>query len=164
VDIIVTVKSKADQSVRSVRQPANGRVVLGRGPDSAVPLEAPGISREHLEVEAEDTALFLTDLSSNGTWLNGSRMPQRRKCRVADDDFIELPGYELRFQVASALGNSTSSMAVSGSGAAAAARTARVPAVEVKSRSLFRTFSPVEMFLLLVALASAALIAVYFAW
>ena len=47
---------------------------LARGPDSAVPLEAPGISREHLEVQAEDSAVFLTDLSSNGTWLNGARM------------------------------------------------------------------------------------------
>ena len=92
MEILVTVKSKADQSVRTVRQPVNGRFVLGRGPDSSVPLEAPGISREHLEVQAEDSSLFLTDLSSNGTWLNGARMPPRRRCRVSETDFIKLLG------------------------------------------------------------------------
>lgn len=145
--------------MRSVRHPANGRIVLGRGPDSSVPLEAPGISREHLEVQAEDSALFLVDLSSNGTWLNGARMPPRRKCRVAEDDFIELPGYELRFQMAGAAGNHSSTVAVPNAGNAATRR-ALAPA-EVRSGSLLRSLTPLELFLILVALASVALLVIY---
>jgi predicted component of type VI protein secretion system len=156
VEILVTVKSKADQSVRTVRQPVNGRFVLGRGPDSSVPLEAPGISREHLEVQADDSSLFLIDLSSNGTWLNGARMPPRRRCRVTESDFIELPGFELHFQTAG--GNATSAPAIQ-PGAAAARLPS--PGPGKAKRSLATSFTPLEIFLVLVALASVSLFIFY---
>jgi pSer/pThr/pTyr-binding forkhead associated (FHA) protein len=144
VDIILSVKSKADESVQSIRHPVNGRLVLGRGPDSAVPLDAPGISREHLEVQAENSALFLTDLSSNGTWVNGARIPPRRKCKVGEGDFIELPGYEIRFQLV---------------GAAAAPLVSLKPGL--RPSSFARSFTGLELFLLVVVLASAALLVTY---
>ena len=54
-------------------------------------------------MQAEDSAVFLTpDLSSNGTWLNGARMTPRRRCRVGEEDFVELPGYEIRFRLVGA--------------------------------------------------------------
>lgn len=150
--------------MQNVRQPVNGRLVLGRGPDSAVPLEAPGISRDHLEVQVEDSALMLTDLSSNGTWINGVRMPQGRKCKVREDDFIELPGYEIHLQLA-------------GGSAAAPAPAPAIPAVPPPARSskapvapaasgartpsLAASFTGLELFLLLVALACVALLTFY---
>jgi predicted component of type VI protein secretion system len=160
VEIIFTVKSKADQSVRNLRHPVNGRMVLGRGPDSVIPLEAPGISREHLEVRVEDSSLYLVDLSSNGTWLNGDRMPPRRACRVGDTDSVELPGYELGFQIATAAAaTSAAATIVSKPANSSPARSALGPA---KSRSSFlRSFTPLEIFLFLIVLASLALLLFY---
>jgi predicted component of type VI protein secretion system len=157
VAIILNIKSKADESVRNVPHPANGRLVLGRGPDSAVPLEAPGISREHLEVQSEDSAVYLTDLSSNGTWLNGARMPPRRKCRVREGDFVELPGYEIRVQTAAGANGSSA-------GTATGFAPARLPAAHAAappSRSFIRSFTPLELFLLLLVAASAGLLGTY---
>jgi predicted component of type VI protein secretion system len=159
VDIILSVKSKADQSVRSVRHPANARMVLGRGPDSAVPLEAAGISREHLEVQAEDSALFLTDLSSNGTWLNGARMPPRRKCKVREGDFIELPGYEIHLQMGNAAAASSAPTAFSATTTATSPRLPSAP--PARSKSMVRSFTALELFLFLVVLASASLVIFY---
>jgi predicted component of type VI protein secretion system len=145
-----------------IRQPVGERMVLGRGPDSAVPLDAPGISREHLEVRAEDSAVFLTDLSSNGTWLNGSRMPPRRKCKVGEDDYVELPGYELRLQLARSapLVSSNGGRAeIQAPGSAAPLQ----PSATSRTGSLGRSFTGLELFVFVVALASAVLLAVYLA-
>lgn len=164
MEIIVTALSKADQSFRTIRQPVNGRLVLGRGPDSAVPLEAPGISREHLEVQAEDRNLFLIDLSSNGTWLNGARMPPRRKCRVAETDLVELPGYELRFQMASAAAANHPATVPAPHGPVSA--TVPVPPApgESRSKSVLSSFTSLEIFLFLIAAASLALLVLYLAY
>ncbi len=162
MDIILKVKSKADQSVQNVRQPVNGRLVLGRGPDSAVPLEAPGISRDHLEVQVEDSELMLTDLSSNGTWINGARMPQGRKCKVREGDFIELPGYEIHLQLA---GGSAAAPAPAAPAALPPARSSKAPVAPATSGartpSLAASFSGLELFLLVVAFACVALLTFY---
>jgi len=157
VELLVTVKSKADQSVKTVRQPVNGRLVLGRAAESAVPLEAPGISREHLEVQADDSSLYLIDLSSNGTWLNGARMPPKRRCRVSETDIVDLPGFELHFQPARP--NGAAAVASGPTGAAPA----RLPATAAAKRSgsLLSSFTALEVFLILIALASVALFLVY---
>lgn len=160
MDIILRVKSKADESVQSVRQPVNGRMVLGRGPDSAVPLEAPGISRDHLEVQVEDSALFLTDMSSNGTWINGARMPQGRKCKVKEDDFVELPGYEIQFQLVDAKAVPAIPVALPAAGSSKGLRGASA-ASGAPARSLGASFSGLELFLLAVGLACAALLVLY---
>ena len=157
MEILVTVKSKADQSLKTVRQPVNGRLVLGRGADSAVPLEAPGISREHLEVQADDSSLYLIDLSSNGTWLNGSRMPPRRKCRVGETDVVELPGFELHFQTARVNGTAAATSVAAG------AAPARLPAAgpAKRSGSFLSSFTALDIFLMLVAMASFGLFFFY---
>jgi predicted component of type VI protein secretion system len=161
VDIIFKVRSKTDESVRNVRHPVNGRMVLGRGPDSAVPLEAPGISREHLEVHAEDSALFLTDLSSNGTWINGARMPQARKCKVREGDFIEVPGYEIQFQLGVANSPRAAPAAPTASGLSRSKpRVAGATAAARSGRSL-AALSTLERFLLLVAFACVVLLVLY---
>ncbi len=160
MDIILNVKSKADQTVRNVRHPLNGRVILGRGPDSAVPLDAPGISREHLEVHLENSALLLTDLSSNGTWLNGARMPQRRKCRTSEGDVVELPGYEIRLQLVAPPPPLPGPRALPESGATNAPRSASVKAGK-RAPSLMASVSVLEVFLLLVVLMSAGLLIFY---
>ena len=146
--------------MQSVRHPVNGRMVLGRGPDSAVPLEAPGISRDHLEVQVEDSALFLTDISSNGTWINGARLPQGRKCKVREGDFIELPGYEIQFQLVGAAAAPAIQLGLPPAGSS---KGLQVPSATsgARARSLAGSFSGLELFLLFVALACAALLTLY---
>lgn len=160
MDIILKVKSKADQSVQIIRHAVNGRMVLGRGPESAVALDTPGISREHLEVQVEDSALVLTDLSSNGSWLNGARMPQHRKCKARENDLIELPGYEIQFQLATVAPASAMPTAPPAANPMNAKRIASAPSGE-GVRSLGASFAGLELFLLTVVLASAALLVFY---
>jgi len=160
VDIILKVKSKSDESVQNIRRPLNGRMVLGRGPDSAVPLDAPGISREHLEVQVEDSALSLVDVSSNGTWLNGARMPPRRKCKARESDLIELPGYEIHLQLAGApAGQGTPGPLLAGDPATAMRSASLAPGP--RTPPLMTNVSGVELFVIVVTLMSAGLLAFY---
>ena len=163
MEIIFKVKSKADASVQNVRHSLNGRMVLGRGADSAVPLEAPGISREHLEVQVEGLALMLTDLSSNGTWLNGARVPRRRKCKVREGDLIELPGYEIQCQLAGATQPAAAVATRPTTGSANSKSSPASPFSRGSARSLMASFSILELFLVAVVLASAVLLVLYLA-
>ena len=132
---------------------ANGVLILGRGPDCAVLLDGTGISREHTAIEWEDSVLFVTDLSTNGTWVNGKRIGSNRKCKVDEGDSIELPGYEIRYRIA-------------GHGAAAPAAKPAVKPVPSAGESqhplsMPGSFTLSELFLILVALAAFSLLLVY---
>ena len=157
MELILTVKSKADESVKNVRHLLSGPMVLGRGPESPISLEAPGISREHLELQVEGSALFVTDRSSNGTWINGARMPQGRKCKIREADFIELPGYEIQFQLIAAAAPAI----VGGGPAANASKQLRPAAFRGLSRSTTGSLGVVDLFALAVAFASVALLVTY---
>jgi predicted component of type VI protein secretion system len=100
VDVVLNVRSKADNSVKESKLALTGRLLVGRGPDCVVLLDGQGISREHLAVEGDDSSIFIMDTSSNGTWVNGKRLPQNGRSKVAQGDLIEVPGYELRIQAA----------------------------------------------------------------
>jgi len=55
--------------------PSSGSLVVGRAATSDVPIYDPTISRRHAEVSLEDGGVQIRDLgSSNGTFLNGSRI------------------------------------------------------------------------------------------
>src|SRR5262245_24131972 len=50
-------------------------LVVGRAPNSDIPIIDPTISRRHAEVESTDTGAIVRDLgSSNGTYVNGTRV------------------------------------------------------------------------------------------
>lgn len=76
--------------------------VIGRGVDNDWVLSDPErfLSSKHCQVTAEGNRYFLTDLSTNGTFLNGSAEPLGRGSRVAlnDGDYFDVGEY--RFQVA----------------------------------------------------------------
>jgi len=66
------VSTAGDQSI-DVKPGAT--LVVGRAVNSDVPIYDPTISRQHAQVSAEDGGLRVKDLgSSNGTFLNGSRV------------------------------------------------------------------------------------------
>jgi pSer/pThr/pTyr-binding forkhead associated (FHA) protein len=100
MDILLSIRSKSDSSSREVKCTIAEGLVIGRGVDKGVLLEGPDLSREHLVITAEGDDLFITDLSSNGTWLNGNRLTRTERSRVREGDQIEIPGYLLTFTVA----------------------------------------------------------------
>ncbi len=71
-------------------------VVLGRAPESPVPLDGRGISRSHLSLAVAEGWLYLSNLSANGVWINGSPVSRNAQVRFTPDDMIGLPGYTLR--------------------------------------------------------------------
>jgi pSer/pThr/pTyr-binding forkhead associated (FHA) protein len=62
-------------------------------------LEGAGISREHFRLHSESDRIFVTDLSSNGTWVNARRLSPGESHPVTSLDAIQIPGFEIRIEV-----------------------------------------------------------------
>jgi len=171
VEILLSVRSKADGAVKEHRCRVDGKLVLGRGPDSAVPLEGSSLSREHLVLQLEGSDLYAIDQSSNGSWVNGGRLTRGEKRRVQPGDTLEVPGYEMRLQLAGAGGAATEIV-----GAPAAARQAApaevieaAPAPEAPARKsplapvteFLGSFTGMEWFLAAIGFAALLLLFIY---
>jgi DNA-binding winged helix-turn-helix (wHTH) protein len=77
---------------------ADGENVLGRAPDAAVWIDAPGVSRHHARIVVADEHATIEDLGSkNGTYVRGQRVTSR--CRLADGDQIRLGTVVVIFRV-----------------------------------------------------------------
>ncbi len=100
MEILLSIRSKADSSTREVKSAIGDGLVIGRGAEQGVLLDGPDLSREHLVLTADGPNIFVTDLSSNGTWLNGTRLKRSVKTRANAEDLIEIPGYALSFRSA----------------------------------------------------------------
>src|SRR5215813_13259157 len=100
MDVRVLVKSKKEGQLQEITVSGPEQFVFGRGPSSPALLDGPGISREHVAVNVDQSEIFVTDLSVNGAWINGKRLVQRQKHRIQNGDVVELPGYELLFEFA----------------------------------------------------------------
>ena len=75
------------------------KITIGRHLGSPVLLQGDRLSRHHFFLVIVDGALLVEDLSSNGTWLNGSLLKAKMSARVKSGDIIEIPGYEMRVTV-----------------------------------------------------------------
>lgn len=171
MELIVSITSKSDQTQQSVACAVTPRIVFGRTPDSPVVLDGPGVSREHLALESEDGELFVVDLSSNGSWVNGTRLPRGRRHRVQAGDLVELPGYELRLETAKLAptgGPETvvapavaGELEASGATAAAAAPAAK-PSPLALIQGFWRSFTFLERFAFVVDVICIGLLVWYF--
>lgn len=74
---------------------STGPAILGRGPESPIPLEGTQLSREHLAFTCADGVLAITDLSSNGVWLNGQPLPKKTPVLCGPFDEVRIPGYTM---------------------------------------------------------------------
>ena len=83
MDLRLLVRAKDQGQQQEIALTGRKHFVLGRGPASAALLDGPGISREHVAVTVDDSEVFVADVSVNGTWVNGSRLAQNEKRRVA---------------------------------------------------------------------------------
>src|SRR6266545_994170 len=77
------------------RYPLQGAItVLGRQADATVCLAAKAVSRHHAQVVQADGEYFLEDLdSSNGTFLNGTRLSPRVRVRLTEHDTVQIGPY-----------------------------------------------------------------------
>jgi len=71
--------------------------VIGRSADTDLLILDPEVSRRHAILEAENGAVFLTDLQSrNGTYLNGRRI--RESIEVRPGDHVDVGTARILFQ------------------------------------------------------------------
>ena len=79
-----------------------GANVIGRDPDSAIQIDARGVSRHHARILVAQDVAILEDLGSkNGTHVNGRRITAA--ARLYDGDEINLGTITLTFRIASLL-------------------------------------------------------------
>jgi predicted component of type VI protein secretion system len=102
VDLLISARSEKDGGLSSAQVNLTDALTLGRGPESPVQLEGTGISREHFRLHAEGAEVFVTDLSSNGTWLNLTRLTRGESRPLTPADTIRIPGFEIRIQLRTA--------------------------------------------------------------
>jgi predicted component of type VI protein secretion system len=96
MELEISIENSDTGEVGVERMPIEGRVVLGRGPESPVALDGPLISREHIAFELVGGRLCVADLSANGSWLNDVQLQAGRRYPVTEADRVKVPGYELR--------------------------------------------------------------------
>ncbi len=61
------------------RHAIDGTILVGKHPENDVVIDAPGVSRYHLEIRAEADAVVVRDVGSkNGTFYNGARVTEVR--------------------------------------------------------------------------------------
>src|SRR5512147_241107 len=99
MDILLSIRSRTDNSVREIKHDIGNGLVVGRGAERGVLLDGPDLSREHLVLTTDGDDIYVTDLSSNGTWLNGTRLRRSVRSRVRVEDSIEVPGYLLTLKL-----------------------------------------------------------------
>ena len=170
MDILLSIRSKTDGSEREVKCPIGDGLAVGRGAEDGVLLDGPDLSREHFVLTTDGSNVYVTDTSSNGTWLNGNRLQRSARAQVRAEDSIEVPGYVLKVSAAVAP-EKTGESVIAQMPAASAEPSRFVPSPPAEPEKLpgnpvFRfigSFSFMEKFLLLVGLSGLALLVTYVA-
>ena len=171
MDILLSIRSKTGASTQEVPCSIGNGLVIGRGAEQGVLLDGPDLSREHLVLTTDGTHVYVTDLSINGTWLNGTRLKRSVKSRVRAEDLIEVPEYALSFKPAEQPEKAAESAIAQVPASAAEPRPVVVPQAEpVKPAGLLDpvfhilgSFTFGEKFFALVSVAGLALLYVYMA-
>ena len=99
MELELSIEFKETGKVTVSRLQVAGRVAIGRGPESPVLIDGPLISREHFAFEVVNDRLSVIDLSSNGVWLNGYRLPVGQLYLVNEADLLAVPGYNIRCMI-----------------------------------------------------------------
>jgi DNA-binding CsgD family transcriptional regulator len=84
--------------------PVNNRLVVGREcvgtpPAQRLLLDDPSVSRNHLEIRIGPSGdATLIDVSTNGTRVNGAKVPRGNPIAISDGDTMQLGGQQLQFR------------------------------------------------------------------
>ena len=165
MNILLSIRSTGDQSLREIPCALDDQLVIGRGAEQGLLLDGPDLSREHLVLASDGTNVYVTDISSNGTWINGTRLARAVRSRVRPEDAIEVPGYVLRFRV-QADGTQANALAPSATSLPVAPPAMPAPAGGAMAMldPIFRfigSFSFSEKLLILIAVSGLVLFVVY---
>lgn len=136
----------------------DGKVTFGRYLGSPVTLQGDRLSRNHFCFTVENGALTVEDLSSNGTWLNGLQLKEKRPEVVKSGDIIEIPGYHMEVSMQNV---SAPEPPRSDDDPVSKSREATVPSWKRAITPALQFLEPRETVLLLLALASVALITLF---
>ena len=96
MELQLVVVAEPDGEPQAFHFPDFERLTLGRGPDSPVPLDGSSLSREHLRFELSDRTLVVTDISSNGAWVNGKSLGAGLPRDLKPGDEVSVAGYRIR--------------------------------------------------------------------
>ena len=168
MDILLSIRSKTDGTVREVKCPIGDGLAVGRGAEDGVLLDGPDLSREHFLLSTEGTNFYVTDTSSNGTWLNGNRLQRSGRAQVHAEDSIEIPGYVLKVKAAAEPEKTGEAVAQMPPATAAPERFIPAPPEPVKLSGnpvtrFIGSFTFMEKFLLLVGVSGLILLFTYIA-
>ena len=164
MDIQLFVKTKSDGAVRSFKFPAGPPVVIGRNPEAVVPLEGSALSRDHFSIEYRGGSVYVTDTSSNGTWVNGELIGRGKSRAIGVADLVEVAGYEINYKL---LGEPAQSASQSAAGATSPGTSPAGPAPAWKgllgrARNFVGPFGGAEKTAVGLILCAAALTLIYF--
>jgi pSer/pThr/pTyr-binding forkhead associated (FHA) protein len=126
------------------------RVVLGRHLSSPLLFQGEALSRQHFALFLTDEQLMVENLSSNGTRLNGEALALQNPSSLQSGDLVEIPGYEIRVEIQEASQNE-------------ATAAIEVPIWQRYGKMAFNFFDPLEITLLLCAVACICLFTYYIA-
>lgn len=96
-----TMSTLPSAGLMAVGGPENGRMAfftagslgIGRADINAIVVDDPAVSRDHARLYSENSVYWITDLGSrNGTFVNGTRLADRRRLR--NRDRIQLGGLD----------------------------------------------------------------------
>ena len=152
IDLTVTNKTNGASSSSALN--IEDRVVLGRDLNSPIKLEGAGLSREHFALTLTNDLIFVEDLSSNGTWLNGEPLPSRKAVQAQHGDLIEILGYGIQIGLPELQPAPSASSLVTASEAVESPK----PAWKAIVDTAVHFFSPLEIVLILSAVFTFALI------
>jgi predicted component of type VI protein secretion system len=146
--------NKTSQQSSEVLLEIEDKVVVGRHLTSPVLLQGEAISRQHLSIALKDEQLTVENLSPNGTVLNGLQLPANESAPLITGDILELPGYEIRVEIPPEDSEEESN-------AAAGSEAAKVPAWQKVLQAAVNFFDPLEVLLVICALAIIVLTTYY---
>lgn len=104
IDLII--REESDPNPYTITCDLAERLVFGRSIGSPISLAGSDISREHFALLSRNGQVCVQDLSSNGTFVNGKPVSQKKSQKLSEGDVISVPGYEIelgrRLPIASA--------------------------------------------------------------
>ena len=156
VQLLITRNSDSD--FQAVTCDLDSRLVLGRDLASPAHLEGVGVSRDHFALVPQAGNLLVEDLSSNGTFVNGARLPARSPLQLKRGDVIEIPGYKIEMNWGS--GQSEEAV-VPQPVVSSAANKLRLP---LSLQEFLASLTVWELLLIALVLCSLILIVTYLNW
>ncbi|RME72146.1 MAG: FHA domain-containing protein [Planctomycetota bacterium] len=99
--LVVTKESFVVQELELPDEGDGGGIVfLGRSESNDICLPSLRVSKRHASIQRRQGHAYLTDLgSTNGTWVNGERVPPYREFELFDGDRITIEPYTIRCEL-----------------------------------------------------------------